>query len=443
MKPSAQRSTLGLVFLTVFIDLAGFSVIFPLFPALLEHYLAREGPGSALARLVGWLDRFAGGDRNAVITLFGGVLGSVYSLLQFACAPLWGALSDRIGRRPTLLVTLTGTLLSYVLWTFAGSFALLVAARFAGGVMAGNIATAAAVVGDTTSGPQRARGMGIVGMAIGLGFILGPALGGLAAQWDLTGGVASGASLALHPFSGAALAAAGLAAINLLWAVARFPETLPPQRRGSGEARHGIAPLRRLRSLPAGVQRASAVFFLYLLAFSAMEFTLTFLAAERLGWGPAELTWMFVFVGLCIALVQGGIVRRVAPRYGERRVALTGLVLLMPGFALVGSARSGAQLYAGLACMAVGSALVMPCLSALVSRYASAERQGSALGSYQSAGSLARAAGPILGGLLYWKLGGAAPYWIGCAWLLVPIALARGLPPVPAAAEPATPAAGT
>ena len=166
---SGKRSILGLVFLTVFLDIVGFSIIFPLFPDLLDHYLALSGEGSFLANLVAKLEEISGGEKTAVVTLFGGLLGSVYGLLQFLFATVWGGLSDRIGRRPTLLVTLVGTALSYVLWIFAGSFAVLIAARVLGGIMAGNISTASAAVADTTTAADRAKGMGIVGMAIGLG----------------------------------------------------------------------------------------------------------------------------------------------------------------------------------------------------------------------------------------------------------------------------------
>ena len=181
--------------------------------------------------------------------------------------------------------------------------------------------------------------------------------------------------------------------------------------------------------------RTSWTYFTYFLAFSAMEFTLTFLAFERFSgpgdtdpWTERDNMWMFVFVGLLIALVQGGVVRRLVPRMGEKKLALAGLVLTLPGLLLVGLAGGVSTLYAGLAFMAVGSGLAMPTLSALVSRYAPSERQGLALGSFRSAGALSRAVGPILGGLLYWKLGSAAPYYAGTVFLLLPVLLAFGLP---------------
>ena len=175
-----KKPTLFIVFLTVFIDVVGFSIIFPLFPAMLDYYLPLEGEDSLIGSLVAWLGKFTGGDKNAVATLFGGVLGSLYGVLQFIFAPIWGAYSDRHGRRPTLVFTLGGIVLANLIWVFAGSFALLVLGRVLGGIMAGNISAASAVAADITPGKERASGMILIGVALGLGFILGPAIGGLA-----------------------------------------------------------------------------------------------------------------------------------------------------------------------------------------------------------------------------------------------------------------------
>ena len=175
-------------------------------------------------------------------------------------------------------------------------------------------------------------------------------------------------------------------------------------------------------------------YFVYLLAFAAMEFTLTFLAAERLGYGPMDNAKMFVFVGLTIALVQGSLVRRLAPKLGEAPLALAGMLLTLPGFLLVGTMHGAGQLYAGLALLAIGSAFVMPSLSALVSRLSPADTQGLSLGIFRSLGSAARAAGPILGGALFFGAASEAPYVLGAVLLLLPIALVRRVkgPAVPA-----------
>ena len=444
MKSNKPRSVLGLVFLTVFVDLIGFSIIFPIFPAVLDHYTGLEGADSAIGRLHAILVDFTAsreGADFAVVTLFGGILGSIYSLLQFLFAPFWGHLSDRLGRRRVLLMTLAGTAFSYVLWFFSGSFLLLVIARVIGGVMAGNISIASAAVSDTTSGADRAKGMGIVGMGIGLGFVVGPALGGISSSLNLVELWPAGEAFGVNPFSGPALIAFVLALFNWIWALTHFPETLPPEKRGHSDAQRSLRPFRALRAMNyPGVQRTNLLSFAYLVAFSAMEFTLTFLAVERFAFAPRDNMWMFVFIGLVIAFVQGGVVRRVVPKYGERRVALVGLIALLPGFIFIGLASSVFALYAGLGFMAVGSALAMPCFSSLVSRYAPEEVQGLVLGSFRSVGALSRAIGPLLGGSLYWLLGSRMPYLVGAGLIIIPILLAVGLPPIPKS-EPSTPEA--
>ena len=439
-KPSAtgaSRGTIGVVLLTVFLDMVGFSILFPIFPKMLDHYLLLEGADSAIGALAHRLGELAGHDKNAVQTLFGAVLGSIYALLQFLFAPVWGGLSDRIGRRPTLLVTLTGTFLGYVLWIFSGSFWLLIVSRLVCGMCSGNISTASAVVADVTEGKDRARGMGLVGMSIGLGFIFGPAVCGVALEYAPLSERAWSSGLALNPFSSLALLSALLALINLLWIGLRFRETLAPERRGTSHHARVLNPFAQMRRLQfPGVARTNLVTFLFLAAFSGMEFTLTFLAAERLGYAPGDMIALFVYSGLLIALVQGGFVRRMAPRLGEKKVAILGLVILVPGFAGVGLAYSAGLLYAGLGLMAVGSALTMPCVSSLASRYAPADRQGLALGTNRSMMALARALGPVAAGAIYWKFGSTAAYLVAAAISVLPVYFATGLPPLPSV-EPA------
>jgi len=439
----ASRAVLGVVFLTVFLDMVGFSIIFPLFPAMLDWYVEREGSASGVGRLVAWLDSVAP-NRFAVIALFGGLLGALYSLLQFIAAPLWGRLSDRRGRRAVLLFTLVGTALSYVVWFFAGSFALLIAARLLGGAMAGNISIASAAIADVLAGRDRAKGMGLLGAGIGLGFVVGPAIGGFAADIDLTGAWGGAAALGVNPFSGAAVLALALALVNVLWAALRFPETNPPERRASAARAHegrSLNPFGKLRELAfPGVQRLFGAHFVYSSAFGAMEFSLVFLATEFLAYGPRDNAGLFVFIGLTIALVQGGLVRRLVPRIGERAVARRGLAVTLAGFVALGlvpfeaSAAAlgrGTWLWLGAGLVAVGTSLVMPSLSSLASRYVPDDRQGFALGVFRSLGALARVVGPLAGGVLYYSLGGWSPYLIGAAVLLVPLAAAARLPEPP------------
>jgi MFS family permease len=429
MSEPAKRAGLGVIFLTVFMDLVGFSIIFPLLPAMLEHYLALEGSESLIGGFVQFLERAstAAGATEGNSAFLTTVL---FGVLQFFFSPLWGRISDKAGRRTILMITTLGTAVSYVVWIFAGSFTLLVLSRFIGGVMGGNISVANAAVADVTDAKNRAKGMGMLGAAFGLGFILGPSLGGGLSLVDLTGTLGLPG---INPFSAPALGAFVLALINFVWIVSRFKETLDDEHRGQARADqrpyNPFTAMTRIK-LP-GVNRVNLVFFIYTLAFTGMEFTLTFLARDRFNYSAAKNALLFVFVGFIIAFVQGGVVRRVAPRYGERKVSLVGLIMIVPGLAIVGQSSSEALMYVGLGLLSFGSALTTPSLTALVSLYTPGGRQGEVLGVFRSLGSLARAIGPIIASFVYWRFGSGWPYTGAAVLILVPIALSFALPPAP------------
>ncbi len=425
------KSTLKIVFLTLFLDLIGFSIIFPLFPALAKHYLTVDADNFFLKSIFGsiaQLTQLGGADMNAIV-LFGGALGAIYSFLQFLAAPIWGTISDRIGRKPVLMISVFFLALSYLLWFFSGSFTLLILARFIGGIMGGNISTATAVVGDITSRENRSRGMAIIGIAFAFGFIIGPAMGGILSLIDLTQIYPSWTSFGVNPFSMPAALAFILSAINFIWLWKRFDETLPADKRGQRESDRSINPLVLFRPLPyKGVNLTNFGYFLFLMAFSGMEFTLTFLAAERLTYTSMDNAYMFIFIGFLIAFVQGGYVRRKANQVGEKRMALQGLVFLVPGLVAIGFAFSSWMLYLGLFFLAVGSSMTTPCLTSLVSLYTPSEDQGKSVGIFRSLGALARVIGPIIASLLYWKTGASAPYFIGAVFLILPMLLVAKLP---------------
>ncbi|MDX2108641.1 MAG: MFS transporter [Verrucomicrobiota bacterium] len=427
----SARSRMGIIFLTLFIDLVGFSIIFPLGPSLLAWYLPQETTGSLLGQLVHFLNQFAHepgeGISFSTTVLFGGVLASLYSLLQFACAPLWGKLSDRIGRRRVLIMTITGTAASYAIWVVSGSFEVLVISRILGGCMSGNIAVVTASVADITSRENRSKGMAIIGIAFGLGFIIGPAIGGTAALCDLTRVLPAALQLpGLNPFSFAAFIALALSVINLVWVWMRFEETLPVEkRRGSDLPTTTESRLSMLwKGENPALRRVTWVNFFFLLAFSGMEASLTFLATERLGYGPKEMVAIFVFIGLVLVMVQGVAIRRLAPRFGEKRLALVGLVTGALGLIFLAFAHGSALFYAGNFCMAVAVGLTSPTLAAMASLYSTEQDQGRDLGSFRGAGSLGRACGPLMAAPIYYGIGSDNLYLIGAVVLLVPLILA-------------------
>lgn len=423
----AGRRTLGLVFLTVFMDFVGFSILFPLYPRLLEHYFATEPEGSLLHTLLGLARGIAGpGHEVAVAALFGGLLGALFSLLQFLAAPVWGALSDRFGRRRVLLATLSGTALAYALWAFAGAFSVLVLSRVLAGLMAGNISVAQAAAADVTEGRARARAMATVGMGVAAGILCGPALGGVAAHFGEGVAGRPGALWALNPFSLAAGAAFLMAALNLLMAWLAFPETLSPERRRATPPRGSVFRLGSLES--ADIRRATLVNLCFFSAFAGMESTLTFVTLELFAYTPGKNALMFTFIAVSMGLIQGGIVRRMGHRIGEKRMVIGGLAAGLAAFALIAATRSEPAFYAGLFLFSAAVGLSQPGLAALVSLYSDERTQGFHAGVFRSAGALARAIGPILAAILYFRLGShAGVYAVGAVATLAPLALALRL----------------
>ena len=397
-----RRSPLAILFLTVFLDLLGFGIVIPFMAYTVESFGASAGTV--------------------------GLLVSTYSLAQFVFAPVWGRLSDRLGRRPILVLGLAGSAVGYFVFGSATSLVGLFAGRLIAGVAGATIPTAQAYIADVTTPENRAKGMGLIGAAFGLGFILGPALGGVLAplgkplgDWLQPTALAPlGALLGHHPFALPCLAASLISGLGFLAAVFLLGESLSPELRAVAAARvrtHRFAALQEaLGDRTVGL--LVVTFFLYLLGFAMMEATLTLLVENRLGGATTEshaflvrrIGYLFATIGVIAALLQGGLVGPLSRRFGERALLEVGLVCAAIGMSLLPVWRSWPAYFAGAAVVSLGSGLVNPTVSSLISRAAGADRQGQTLGVSQSAGSLARVLGPVIGGLLFQHLGPVAPY---------------------------------
>ena len=382
---------LPILFVTVFLDLVGFGIIIP----FLAYYVESFGAQAAVV----------------------GLLMSSYSLAQFVFAPIWGRVSDRVGRRPILILGLFGSVAGYTLFGLAGTLGLLFVGRVLMGIFGGTIPTAQAAVADVTAPHDRARGMGLIGAAIGLGFILGPALGGVLSNLS---GVLHVGLFEKNPYALPCLASAALAALNLIAAAFFLPESLPREKRGGREGR-----LSRVEQLSRGLSDPRLrllvlVYFLFMLGFTMMEATLTLFIERRIGARDhAQLVrrvgYLFGFIGIIQVGLQGGLVGRLARAFGERKLLLAGCALTALALAALPAASSWAGIYGcafGLAC---GHGLSQPSVASLISRAAAADMQGGALGVSQSAASLARVVGPALGGALFQHLSPGSPYLVGAA----------------------------
>ncbi|MDP0501927.1 MAG: MFS transporter [Verrucomicrobiota bacterium JB022] len=436
--PQNQKRTLGVIFLTVFLDLVGFSIIFPLFPAMLHYYLELEGPNSLIGGMVERLAAVVPDPLEAeflTTVLFGGIIGSLYSLLQFFSAAYWGRTSDYKGRRRVLLLTVTGVAVSYLLWFFSGHFWALLISRALGGLMAGNIAVATAAIADVTDEKGRGKGMALIGVAFGLGFILGPAIGAVSATyfnplhiWPSLEGIG------LHPFSGAALVALLLSLVNLVWVWRSFPETLAVKKAKPTLEEGQKRPNRLAEIFIVKSQVVQLVIFVYLIfviAFAGMEFSLTFLARERLLYSPLAMTKIFVFIGLMLLISQGMVVRRLSPKIGEMPLIFVGFLMVFLALVCLGAALQAPLFYTGLGLLGFGAGLVSPSLTAAASRFSPADEQGTNLGAFRSAGALARAIGPLAGALIYYKFGSDFAYYAAAGLVLVSLAMSFTLPKLP------------
>jgi DHA1 family tetracycline resistance protein-like MFS transporter len=368
---------LGILFFVVVVDLLGFGIIIPLFP-----YMA--------IRL--------GATPEQITPIL-----AVYSACQFIAAPLWGRLSDRFGRRPILMSSMAGAALSYVMLAFGDSIGWLIASRVLGGAMAGNISAAMAYAADVTREEERARGMGIVGAAIGMGFMLGPALGGVLAGGDLAGA----------DFQLPALVAAALSTVALMAVALGLPESLTAEQRARhADQRAPRTAWRQLINRPALAMLVGTI-LLVTIAHSMLESIVAIWAMDRFGFGPRQIGFYLLFLGALMVSMQGGAAGRLARRYGEKNLALAGVSSYLCGLLLLAFAHELAPMIAGGMLCGLGAGAYLPSLSSLVSKQAEPQERGVIMGTYQSATSLARIIGPTVSGAIYAGIAFNAPFLAG------------------------------
>ena len=378
-------SPLLVIFLTVFIDLIGFGICLPLLPKYAERYGAQ-----------GWQ--------------IGAAMG-VYSLMQLVFAPWWGQLSDRIGRRPVLLVSNFGSIIAYGLFGLSASyigdtgFWILVGSRIFAGICGANLSVASAYIADVTTPEKRSKGMGLIGMAFGLGFILGPVIGSQAFKH--------------FGLAGPGAVAAGICALNFLLGCFILPET---RKKDAAPAirRPRFAQIRHVLGMKE-VGFLIGIYFLGTFAFTAFESTLPLLLDTKLHYDEEHVGYVFAFCGIMAAMVQGGGIGRLVKSFGERRLIGASLLVVAVSLVLMPLANSLPTMLAALAVFAIGSGINRAPTMGLISQLSPADEQGTTLGIAQSAGTLARVLGPTVATTLY-DLWLPAPY-LACAT----IALLAGL----------------
>ncbi|XP_033069452.1 major facilitator superfamily domain-containing protein 10 isoform X2 [Trachypithecus francoisi] len=409
-----ERRVVTVVFLGLLLDLLAFTLLLPLLPGLLEsHDRAHDPLYGSWQGGVNWFASAIGMpvEKRYNSVLFGGLIGSAFSVLQFLCAPLTGATSDCLGRRPVMLLCLMGVATSYAVWATSRSFAAFLASRLIGGISKGNVSLSTAIVADLGSPLARSQGMAVIGAAFSLGFTLGPMLG---------------ASLPLEMAPWFALL---FAASDLLFIFCFLPETLPLEKRapsvspGLRDAADLLSPLALLRfsavargqDPPTGdrlssLRRLGLVYFLYLFLFSGLEYTLSFLTHQRFQFSSLQQGKMFFLIGLTMATIQGAYARRIRPG-GEVAAVKRALLLLVPAFLLIGW----------------GHSLPMLGLGLLLYSFGSPGQKGTVMGTLRSLGALARAAGPLVAASVYWLAGAQACFTTWSGLFLLPFLLLQKL----------------
>jgi MFS transporter, DHA1 family, tetracycline resistance protein len=373
-------SPLLLIFITILIDLIGFGMVVPLLPFYAHNLAPNYTP-------------------QTVDVLIGVIIGS-YSLAQFFFSPLLGRLSDRVGRRPVLLLSVFCSGLAFLALGFAHSLWLLLAARLFDGATGGNVSTAQAYIADVTTPENRAKGMGLIGAGFGLGFILGPGIGGVLSYYSLSA-----------PFFFAAV----LAFTNSILIYFFLPESLQQKRHTSLHLGQHFSDIRRALNNPA-LRSPVLILFIATLAFGIFQPLFPLFAKMKYDYDERQVSYLFVYSGLIGVLIQGGLLGRLVKASSEKSLLLSGLLLLSIAYVTFPWTPALAPLLGVLGLMSVGTGLTSSLLPTLVSKRAPATEQGSALGISHAAGSLARSIGPFLGGIMIAYAGQITPF-IACAVL--------------------------
>ena len=361
-----KRSPLIIIFTTVFIDLVGFGIVIPVLPFYAEGTVFNATPRTV------------------------GILFASYSIMQLIFAPILGGLSDKHGRRPVLFLSIIGTGIGFLILGLADSLWMLFAGRILDGITGGNISTAQAYIADITTSENRAKGMGLIGAAFGLGFIFGPAIGGILSRWGI------------HvPF----LFAAALCFANSVLLYFRLPETITRDHPARNQAAGGRGLKQLIESLKQPrLAFVLTIYFLFIVAFSIMTSTFAFYTMFRFGYDAQHTGYLFAYVGIIAVIIQGGLIGRLVKRFGELPLVIVGaLCFAISLFAVpfVGPAAGGlAALLIGGGVFSMGNSLATPALNSLASKSVGPAEQGVVLGVMQSVASLARAVGPVIQAIL-------------------------------------------
>ncbi|XP_053213094.1 major facilitator superfamily domain-containing protein 10-like [Panonychus citri] len=434
-----MNSSCYIILISLILDLLAFTIILPLMPSILDYYETNDKSGlyNQFNSIIETFRIYCGAPNDLNKVLLAGAIGSWFSFLQFISSPFIGAFSDVYGRRVSMIICLVGITISHLIWSLSsGSFLLFTVARTLGGLFKGNVSLSTAIVTDLLSQSERGKGMALIGVAFSIGFIFGPLIGAFFSYYSKTI-ISSGQ----HFFALPAITSTILAAINLIFIYIYFKESLAKSNRAKSTTKgliqafgyvnpislFGFTNVQKIRSEELKTIRdLGFIYFLYLFFYSGLEYTLTFLTHHRFGYTRMQQAKIYLFSGILMALLQGTYVRRIKPSK-ELGTITMGLMVIIIAFLTIGLSQTIPQLYTGLAFYSFSSAAVVPCLTTLASSTGPLDQKGTILGTFRSLGSLARALGPIISSLTYWRFGAVISYSIGAIFFIFPLLLSKSL----------------
>jgi MFS transporter, DHA1 family, tetracycline resistance protein len=377
-----RKSPIFVLFVTIFIDLLGFGLVIPILPIF--------------SRQIGATDTEIG------------LIAAVYSLMNFVFAPFWGTLSDRIGRRPVILLSILLTAASYIIFAYSTTLFILFAARILGGIGSANISAAQAYISDVTAPEGRAKAMGLIGAAFGMGFIFGPPLGGYLKSISTAGTVDM-----------VGYVSAAFCIINFIMAYFLLPESIKQKKVDMPFNFKPITSLIKQLQVPQ-IRELFLFNFVFIAAFSMMQITVALLWEEHNGLNEKQIGYMFAFIGLASAIVQGTLVGKLVAWFGEHKLLFIGSILMAIALFMIPFISNEYFMpfaFIAIILIALANGCLMPSITSLISQNTSEEKQGHTLGLNQSFGSVARVVGPTLGGFLY-GISYFQPYIVGSMFML-------------------------
>lgn len=410
-----DRKARTAIFLTVFMDLLGFGIVIPILPLYAEH-IATQGQSPWMQATTGWMHL------QDVGAFWAGIVFISFSVMQFIATPILGRISDKVGRKPVLWISLMGSAIGYLMMALTMRFEWVLAARLLDGITGGNIAVAQAAMTDGSKPEERSKLLGMIGAAFGLGFVIGPALAGVLA------GSALGESLLVkHGWHLPFLVAASLSFLAATFVLAWLPETLTPELRAKAKAQESRGHALVVALKRPGMPQLLFIALLAMSGFAMMEGTFSLLAHARFGFGQREVGYLFAYIGILIVLYQGGLVRVVSKRIPERVAILSGLALMVCTLPFLPSSPWKWPFLLLMIPLSWGSGMNSTATSALASQITPPEEQGSLFGAMGAMQGMGRIIGPAVGTFAFAKWGYASPYFIATATVGLGLLLALTL----------------